>query len=162
MRHVTSEETFMVTPVHGAFHSVQAGPKVRKEVMATTMVKSLSDSSSSEWEIVGVVPLHGHVQEEEEEGQQIARTQISVVCSHTENQGLCWSSTLLDRALHEIWDVSITNNLRELCDSCLKRCESLRRVSRWSLRHRLSGLVFPGFLDSEVEDASIPDCFRPR
>ena len=116
-----------VGPIQGPLGSVEGCPEVRSAAMATTTVELLSDSSNRTLKVAGILPRHGGVQEEEE--QQFAGTPIYIVYAHRANSGLCWSSTWVDRALQQLRDVSIPNNVRELCDSCFYWCESLCRMS---------------------------------
>ena len=112
--------------------------------MATTTVELLSDSSNRTLEIAGILPRHGGLQEGEEEAQQFTTTPIYIVYAHGANRGLCWSSTWMGRAFQQLREVSIPNNVRELCDRCFYECKSLRRVnfgSSSSLERIGGGLV---------------------
>ena len=97
--------------------------------MATTTVELLSDSSNGTLEIAGILPRHGGLQEGEEEAEQFTTTPIYIVYAHGANSGLCWSSTWMGRAFQQLREVSIPNNVRELCDRCFSGCKSLCRVT---------------------------------
>ena len=126
--------------------------------MATTTVEFPSDSSNRTLKIAGIFRRLGGVQEEEEE-QQFAGTPSYIAYAHTANSGLCWSSTLVDRALQQLREVSIPNNVRELCDCCFYECESLRRVTFGS-SSSLERIGVSCFVGSGVEEVSIPDGVR--
>ena len=143
-------------PIQGPLGSVQGCPRVRNAVMATTMVEFLSDSSNLKLEIAGILPRHGRVQEEE---QQFTMTPIYIIYAHRANSGSCWSSTWMGRALQQLRNVSIPNNVRELCDRCFCKCQSLRRVNFGS-SSSLERIGVGCFEESCVEAVSIPDCVR--
>ena len=127
--------------------------------MATTTVELLSDSSNRTLEIAGILPRHGGLQEGEEEAQKFTRTPIYIVYAHGANRGLCWSSTWMGRAFQQLREVSIPNNVRELCDRCFIGCASLRRVNFGSCSS-LERIGVECFEGSVVEDVSIPDGVR--
>ena len=143
-------------PSQGPLGSVQGCPRVRNAVMATTGVKFLSDSSKRTLEIAGILPHHGRVQEEE---QQFTMTPIYIIYAHRANSGLCWSSTWMGRALQQLRNVSISNNVRELCDRCFCECQSLRRVN-FGASSSLERIGVSCFQWSGVEEVSIPDGVR--
>ena len=58
---VSSEETFLLGRIHGAFPSVEGCPEVRRAVVATTTVELLSDSSNRRLKIVGMLSCHDPV-----------------------------------------------------------------------------------------------------
>ena len=138
--------------------SVQSCPEVRNAAMATTTVEFLSDSSNRTLKIAGILPRHGRVQEEEEEAQEFTRTPVYIVCAHGANSGLCLSSTWVGR-LQQLEEVSIPNNVGELCDRCFYECKSLRRVTFGSFSS-LERIGDSCFLGSRVEEVSIPDGVR--
>ena len=72
---------------------------------------------------------------------------------------LCWSSTCLGRALRQLRDVSIPNNVCKLCDDCFKGCTCLRRVMFGSYSS-LGWIGLCCFCGSGVEDVCIPDSVR--
>ena len=148
-----------VGPIQGPLGSVQSCPEVRNAVIATTAVGFLSDSSNGTLKIAGILPRHDHVQEEEEEAQQFARTPIYIVYAHRANSGLCWSSTWVGRALQRLRHVSISNNVRELCDRCFQGCLSLRRVT-FGCCSSLERIGVSCFEGSGVKEVSIPDDVR--
>ena len=148
-----------VGPIQGPLGSVQGCPEVRNVVIATTAVEFLSDSSNRTLTIAGMLPRHDRVQEEEEKAQQFARTPIYIVYAHRASSELCWSSTWVGWALQQLRDVSIPNNVRELCDSCFKGCRSLRRVNFGS-SSSLERIGVSCFKHSGVEEVSIPDSVR--
>ena len=125
--------------------------------MATTLVELLSDSSNLKLEIAGILPLRGRVQEEE--AQQFTWTPIYIFDAHRANSGLRWSSTLVGCALQQLRDVSIPNNVRELCCGCFCDCRRLRRVNFGS-SSSLERIGLYCFRGSGVEEASIPDGVR--
>ena len=127
--------------------------------MATTTVELLSDSSNRTLEIAGILPRHGGLQEGEEEAQKFTRTPIYIVYAHGANRGLCWSSTWMGRAFQQLREVSIPNNVCELCDRCFDKCASLRRVNFGS-SSSLERIGVECFKNSGVEDVSIPDGVR--
>ena len=145
----------------GPFVPAQRGcPEVRHAVMATTTVESLNDSSNQNLKIAGILSHHGRAPEEEEEEQgeehQSARTLMYIVYSHKANSGLCWRSTCVGSAVQRLCDMSIPNNVRELCDRCFEECKSLRRVTFGS-SSSLERIGVSCFARSGVEEASIPD-----
>ena len=155
VRSVASEETFLVGSIHGAFASVQGGPEARNAVMATTTVELLSDSSTQIWEIAGILSRYDGVQE----GQQFSMTPIYIAYANNASSGLCWSSTLLDPARRRLRDVSIPDNVRELCDCCFKGCKSLCRAT-FGCSSCLERIGVSCFERYGVEEVSIPDGVR--
>ena len=128
--------------------------------MATTAVEVLGDSSNGTLTIAGILPRHGRVQEEEgEEAQQFARTPIYIVFAHRANSGDYWGSAWVGRAFQQLRDVSIPNNVRELCGGCFKGCKNLRRVSFGS-SSSLERIGIECFQASGVEEVSIPESVR--
>ena len=149
-----------VGPIQSPLGSVQGCPELRNPVIATTTVEFLSDSSNRTLKIAGILPRHGHVQEEEEEeAQQFASTPVYIVYAHRANSGLCWKSTGVGRASQQLRDVSIPNNVRELCDHCFKGRKGLRRVNFGS-SSSLGRIGVGCFESSGVEEVSIPDGVR--
>ena len=146
-------------PTQGPLGSVQGCPEVRNAVMATTTVELLSDSSNRTLEIAGILPRHGGLQDGEEEAQKFTRTPIYIVYAHGANRGLWWSSTWMGRAFQQLREVSIPNNVRELCDRCFSGCKSLCRVTFGS-SSSLERIGVSCFGWSGVEDVSIPDGVR--
>ena len=128
--------------------------------MATTTVEFLSDSSNRTLKIAGILPCHGGVQEEEEgEEQQFAGTPSYIVYAHRANSGLSWSSTWAGRALQQLREVSISNNVRSL----LQRVRESSSREFWLLIVASSSLERIGdycFDGSGVEEARIPDGVR--
>ena len=97
---------------------------------------------------------HGRVPEGEEVGEQQFRTPWHIVYADEVNSGLCWSSEWMVRALRQLLDVSIPNNVRELCPRCFQGCKSLRRVifGPSSTLERIGTQCFAqsGLLDFEI------------
>ena len=152
---VSSEETFLLGRIHGAFRSGQGCPEVRHAVMATTTIELLSDSSNGGLEIVGMLSHHDPVPG----GQQSTGAPMHIVYSHKANRELSWSATYVGRAPQQQRDVSIPNNVVELCDSCFDGCESLFRVT-FSSFLSLQRIGVDCFRGSGVEDVRIPDSVR--
>ena len=158
--HFTLLMAQFVGPIEGPLGSVQGGPEVRNAVMATTTVELLSDSSNQTLTIAGILPHHGCVQEEEgEEAQQFARTPIYIVYAHRAKCELYWGSTWVGRAFQQLRDVSIPNNVLELCDRCFKGCKTLCRVIFGS-SSSLERIGVECFAVSGVGEVSIPDGVR--
>ena len=143
-------------PIQGPSESVQSCLEVRNAVMATTTVEFLSDSSNQTLKIAGILQCHNRAQEGEE-AQQL--TPVYLVGAHRGNCGLCWNSTLVGHALQQLRDVSIPNNVRELCARCFRECKSLRRVM-FGCSSSLERIGFECFAFTGVEDVSIPDSVR--
>ena len=149
------EDTILGGSIHGTFGSDPGRPGVRNAVMTTTTVESLSDSSSPKWEIAGILAHHDRV----EEGQQFTGTPIYLVYACKENRGLCWRLAGVDSTLQQFRDVSIPNNVCELCDGCFKECRSLCRVNFGPLSsvERIGVSCLEG---TGIEEVNIPDCVR--
>ena len=143
-------------PIQGPLGSAQGRPEVRNVVMATTAMEFLGDSANRTLKIAGILPRHGRVPEEE--AQQFTRTPMYLVYAHRANSGLCLSSTWAGR-LQELRDVSIPNNVCELCDGCFKGCKGLHRVMFGSSLS-LERIGDSCFEESGVEEVSIPDGVR--
>ena len=148
-----------VGPSQGPLGSVQGCPEVGNAVMATTTVEFLGGSSNGTLTVAGIFPRHGRVQEKEEEEQQSERTPLYIVYAHRANSGLCWSSTLGGRALQQLRDVSVPNNVCELCDCCFSGCWNLHRVN-FDSSSSLERIGVECFQGSGVEEMSIPDGVR--
>ena len=146
------EDTILGGSIHGTFGSDPGRPEVRNAVMTTTTVESLSDSSSPKWEIAGILAHHDRV----EEGQQFTGTPIYLVYACKENRGLCWRLAGVDSTLQQFRDVSIPNNVCELCDGCFKECRSLCRVNFGPLSsvERIGVSCLEG---TGIEEVNIPD-----
>ena len=145
-----------VSRIHGPLGPDRGCPEVRNAVMATTTVEFLSDSSNRRWEISGILARRGCVQEEEK--QQFTRAPLYIVYAHEANSSLCWRSTCLGRAV-QLRDVSIPNNVRELCNRCFHGCESLLRVT-FGASSSLERIGVLCFAYAGVEEVSIPDGVR--
>ena len=65
----------------------------------------------------------------------------------------------MGRAFQQLREVSIPNNVRELCDRCFIGCASLRRVNFVS-SSPLERIGVECFQESGVEELSIPDGVR--
>ena len=152
---VSSEETFLLGRIHGAFPSVEGCPEVRRAVVATTTVELLSDSSNRRLKIVGMLSHHDSVLG----GQQSTGAPMHIVYSRKANRELRWSAPYVGRALQQQRDVSIPNNVDELCDCCFEGCESLRRVTFGS-SSSLERIGVCCFALSGVEEVRIPDSVR--
>ena len=92
-----------------------------------------------------------------EEGQLLSGTPMYLVYAHKGSSTLCWSSTCVGIAMRQLRDVSIPNNVRELCDRCFKGCECLCRMTFVS-SSSLERLGVSCFEWNGVEEVSIPDC----
>ena len=152
---LASEGALPVVPIHGAFRSVQGCPKARNAVTVTTAVESLSGSSRPKLEIAGILSHDDLVHE----GQGFTGTPMYLVDADKASHALCWSSTCVTHALQQLRDVSIPNNVRELCDHCFKECRSLCRVTFGSspLLERIGSHCFAF---SGIKEVSIPDSVR--
>ena len=164
VRHVDSEQTFLVSPIQGPFGSVQGDHEARDAVMATATVELQCDSSNGKLSISGILSHHGRVQEEEdgeeeeeeEEEQEFPKTPLYIVYAHEANRAFCWSSTWVCRAVQQLRYVSIPHNVRELCDRCFYKCKSLCRVT-FGPCSSLERIGVSCFERSGVEEVSIPD-----
>ena len=56
-------------------------------------------------------------------------------------------------------EVSVPDGVRELCDSCFKGCESLRRVT-FGPSSSLERIGFGWIVGTSVEEVSVPDGVR--
>ena len=146
-------------PIQVPLGSVQGCPEVRNAVIATTTVEFLTDSSNRTLKIAGILPRHGGVQGGEEEEQQFLRTPIYIVYAHGADSGLFWRSTSVGRALQHLREVSVPNDVCELCDRCFYECKSLRRVLFGS-SSSLERIGVACFAYSGVEAVTIPDGVR--
>ena len=151
---VSSEETFMLCRIPGVFRLFQGCPEVSHTVMATTTVELLSDSNPR-LKIAGILSHHDRVPG----GQQSTGAPTHIVYAHKANRELRWSATDVGCALQQQRDVSIPNNVVELCPDCFKGCESLRRVTFGS-SSALERIGVECFAYSGVEDVCIPNSVR--
>ena len=94
--------------------------EVKPAYTVTTTIEPLSDGSSPEWEIAGVLVQGGPMQEE----QPIA-SPTYVACAYKAGTSFCWTKTTPLQLQH----ILIPSNVRELCDRCFSGCSSLRCVT---------------------------------